>query len=171
MKGSDKKKFKANVKKTFVQDDEVLDQLLPVKEEMTQCKIYTFSGESVLVYFVGKDPLFFELDKQKTLFPTVYMLWKCPQLMEGRFMTTTVGVLPKLQNGADLMMPGVICDQSKGIKAYCDGKLRKGDPLYVNLVENKAAIAVGTAANDSEDLYMQAGRGKAVIVLHTVGKL
>ena len=46
----------------------------------------------------------------------------------------------------------------------------QSEPVYVNMVDNKAAIAVGTAANDSEDLYMQCGRGKAVIILHCVGK-
>ena len=72
------------------------------------------------------DPLFFELDKQKVLFPTLYMLWKCPQMMGGYFMTTFQGVLPKLQNGADLMMPGVVSNvATRGIKAFCDGKLKK----------------------------------------------
>jgi len=182
MKGSDKKKFRANVKKAFFSDDvtsdaeALLDSFLPPKEDMSVSKIYTFAGDSVLVYYAGnsavKDPLFFELDKQKTLFPTVYMLWKCPQLMDSkrRCITTSGGVVPKLQNGADLMMPGVVSDvASRGMKAFGEGKLKKGDPVFVNLVENCAAVAVGTAANDSEDLYMQAGRGKAVILLHCVG--
>ena len=83
MKGSDKKKFRQLVKKTFFgagasssdDQDGVLDAFLPQKEEMTMTKVYTFGGESVLVYTVGKDPLFFELDKAKTLYPTVYMMW------------------------------------------------------------------------------------------------
>jgi len=79
-------------------------------------------------------------------------------------------VVPKLQNGADLMMPGVVTNpDKKGKWAYGDGKLNKGDPICVNLEENKAAVAVGTAARDSEDMYMSAGRGKAVIVLHCIG--
>ena len=77
MKGSDKKKFRQQVKKTFFGDQEeaLLDAFLPQKEEMTVTKIYTFGGESVLVYTVSRDPLFFELDKAKTLYPTVYMMW------------------------------------------------------------------------------------------------
>ena len=55
------------------------------------------------------------------------------------------------------------------MRAYCDGKLKKGEALYVNLVENKAAVAVGTAYQGSEDLYMQGMRGKAINVLHCVG--
>jgi len=177
MKGSDKKKFRQNVKKVFFdnsdESDCLLDAFLPQKEEMTMSKVYTFGGESVLIYTVGKDPLFFELDKAKTLFPTVYMMWKCPQIVGGErlpVMTTIGGVVPKLQNGADLMMPGVVTDPSKkGKWAFCEGRLNKGDPMCVNLAENKGGIAVGTAARDSEDMYMSAGRGKAVIVLHCIG--
>ena len=36
----------------------------------------------------------------------------------------------------------------------------KGDALQVNLVTNRAALAVGTAALSSEDMYMAGGRGK-----------
>ena len=39
-------------------------------------------------------------------------------------------------------------------KAYCDGKLQKDDVMSVNLVVNKAPVAVGTAALSSEDMYM-----------------
>ena len=45
----------------------------------------------------------------------------------------------------------------------------QGDRIGVNLVDNRAGVVVGTAARDSEDMYMSAGRGKAVIVLHCVG--
>ena len=68
MKGSDKKKFKAQIKTQFCIPEcnaADLDSLLPVKEEATLSKIYTYGGESVIVYSVGKDPLFFEIDKQK----------------------------------------------------------------------------------------------------------
>ena len=43
-----------------------------------------------------------------------------------------------------------------GIKAYCDGKLSKGDLVAVNLHTNKAPVAVGTAWLSSEDMYMAA---------------
>ena len=85
-------------------------------------------------------------------------------------MTTVSGVIPKLLNGADLMMPGVVTNPSKrGKWAFGDGKLNKGDRICVNLADNRAGVMVGTAARDSEDMYMSAGRGKAVIVLHCVG--
>ena len=45
---------------------------------------------------------------------------------------------------------------SEGIKAYCDGKLSKGDLVAINLHSNKAPVAVGTAWLSSEDMYMAA---------------
>merc|ERR1719187_219119 len=57
----------------------------------------------------------------------------------------------------------------KGMKAYCDGKLKKGDSMSVNLVNNIAPIAVGTAHLSSEDMYMAARRGKGVNILHFYG--
>ena len=38
--------------------------------------------------------------------------------------------MPRIANGADLMLPGVIINDEKGIKAYCDGKLNKGKNHY-----------------------------------------
>ena len=173
MKGSDKKKFKARIVAQFMLpecDRNTLDCLVPAKEDASLTKIYTYSGESVIVYLVGKDPIFFEIDKQKILFPTVYALWKCPNLLGKKVITTVSGVVPKITNGADLMLPGVVADvENRGMKAYCDGELKKGDVIYINLIENKAAVAVGTATQSSEDLYMQGMRGKAVNILHTVG--
>ena len=173
MKGSDKKKFKARIVAQFMLpecDRNTLDCLVPAKEDASLTKIYTYSGESVIVYSVGKDPIFFEIDKQKILFPTVYALWKCPNLLGRKVLSTVSGVIPKITNGADLMLPGVVADvENRGMKAYCDGELKKGDVIYINLMENKAAFAVGTATQSSEDLYMQGMRGKAVNILHTVG--
>ena len=71
MKGSDKKKFKAQVKAQFSIPDcdiEILDSLIPSKEDAVISKIYTYGGESVMVYSVGKDPLFFEIDNQKVCY-------------------------------------------------------------------------------------------------------
>ena len=121
MKGSDKKKFRAEVKKSFPGlDDTSLGDLVPVKEEILVTKVATHSGESVLVYFHAKTPLFFELEKR--LFPSVYTLWKHPGLSETTFHTWPP-VVKKIANGADLMLPGVIVDQSLGDKAY--GKIAK----------------------------------------------
>ena len=81
MKGSDKKKLKAAVKKCFpTLSDEDLNVLLPMKEEIVVNKIFTFSEESCLVYIHKKNAVFIELEKEKLFIPTVYTLWKLPEV-------------------------------------------------------------------------------------------
>lgn len=45
--------------------------------------------------------------------------------------------------------------------------MNRGDIVYVNLTNNKAAVAIGNCALSSHDMYMSGGRGKCIIVLHT----
>jgi len=168
MKGSDKKKLKASLKKFFPNlSDDDLNALLPTKEEIVVSKIFTFNEESVLLYIHNKNTVFFEMEKDKVYFPSVYTLWKYPEFIP--YLTTWPPVMSRIANGADLMLPGVIIDEEKGIKAYCDGRLAKGDLVSVNLQSNKAPIAVGTAWLSSEDMYMAAKRGKCVNMVHFYG--
>ena len=86
MKGSDKKKLKAELKKKFpgLNDDD-LSNLLPNKDEVVISKIYTHAGDSLLVYYHQKAPIFFELEKDKLVFPTVYALWRFPEMVNRNF--------------------------------------------------------------------------------------
>jgi len=168
MKGSDKKKLKAALKKSFSKlSDDDLNQLLPAKEEIVVSKIFTFNEESVLLYIHNKNTVFFEMEKDKIFYPSIYTLWKYPEMIP--YLTTWPPVMSRIANGADLMLPGVIVDEEKGIKAYCDGKLAKGDLVSVNLQSNKAPVAVGTAWLSSEDMYMAARKGKCVNTVHFYG--
>jgi len=168
MKGSDKKKLKAQLKTCFPElTDDDLNLLIPNKDEIITSKVYTYGGESVLLYISNRDCVFFQLEKDKTFFPTVYTLWKHPKLLP--VFTTFVPVMAKIANGADLMLPGIITDESKGIKAYCEGLLEKGDLVSINLTNNIAPIAVGRTHRSSEDMYMAVGRGKGVDIIHSYG--
>ena len=70
MKGSDKKKFKADIRKKFSAyfsdpdvDQDALNDLIPNKEELVVTKIETFNGDAVLLYQKLKNTiLFFELE-------------------------------------------------------------------------------------------------------------
>ncbi len=127
MKGSDKKKLKAELRKRFGDklDDDAVNALVPAKEEVLLTKLQTASDGAVLAYVHNKTPLFFELDKEKALFPTVYALWRYPALLPA--FPTWPPVVKKIANGADLMLPGVVVDQELGMKAYYgpEGKLEK----------------------------------------------
>ena len=168
MKGSDKKKLKATLKKHFPNlSDDDLNILLPTKDEIVVSKIYTFAEESVLLYIHGKNTVFFELEKEKIFYPSVYTLWKNPDLLPC--FTTWTPVMARIANGADLLLPGVIIDEEKGMKAYGEGTLEKGDTVTVNLQSNRAPVAVGTAWLSSEDMYMAGRRGKCASILHFYG--
>ena len=49
------------------------------------------------------------------------------------------------------------------------GKFEKGYPVAVNLTNNLAPHAMGITANSSMDMYMSAGHGRGVSILHVYG--
>ena len=40
------------------------------------------SGESVLLYILGKNTVFFQLEKEHNFLPSVYTLWKYPEVFD-----------------------------------------------------------------------------------------
>ncbi|KAM3617565.1 uncharacterized protein V6R79_008231 [Siganus canaliculatus] len=158
IKGSDRRKLKADISAAFpsLSADE-LSELVPNKEELNVVKIYAHKGESVTLYVLHKNPLFFELDKQ--LHPTVYVLWRYPSLLPT--FKTWAPVLQKLIGGADLMLPGVVVPSS-GLP-----DVNQGDRCAVTVVNNRAPVAVGTAAVSSADMISLGMKGRGVCVLHS----
>ncbi|XP_061634628.1 eukaryotic translation initiation factor 2D isoform X1 [Phyllopteryx taeniolatus] len=158
MKGSDRRKLKADVSAAFptLFSDE-LTELVPNKEEFNVVKIFAHKGDAVTLYVGHKNPLFFEVDKQ--LYPTVYMLWRYPAVLPA-FRTWPL-VLHKMIGGADLMLPGVVVPSS-GLP-----DLKQGDPCAVTLVNNRAPVAIGTAAVCSAEMLNLGMKGRGVCVLHT----
>lgn len=59
-----------------------------------------------LFFKVQKDPMFFMIEREKEIYPTVYMLWKYPNLLHT--FTTQDPVIDVLVGGADLMLPGIV---------------------------------------------------------------
>lgn len=167
LKGSVRKKFRADVLKAFPTiTEDAFNECIPNKEPVSVMKVYTHTKQAVHVYSIEKGPIAFEMENK--LFPALYLLWQFPDLVPT--FTTWPPVLDKIKNGADLMLPGVVLPGGViGINSY--GKLDKGDCVSVNLSTNKAPIAVGVAAHSSQDMYMCGGRGKCVNVLHFVGDL
>ncbi|XP_076064765.1 eukaryotic translation initiation factor 2D [Oratosquilla oratoria] len=166
VKGSDKKKIRAEVALSFpnVQEED-LQQMVPGKGEMTLVRLYSTKGESFNVYQVQKDPFFFKFEKEKDLFPTVYMLWKFPNLLHT--FTTQPPVIDKLAKGADLMLPGIVLKGEMTPNSY--GKFDKNTPVAVNTTTNQAPMAVGLTYHSSFDMFMSGKYGKGVSVLHVFG--
>lgn len=158
IKGSDRRKLRADVSTAFPSlsaDD--LNELVPNKEELNVVKIYAHKGDAVTLYVLHRNPMFFQLEKQ--LYPTVYTLWRFPDLLPA--FTTWPPVVQKLTGGADLMLPGVVVS-STGLQ-----DVNQGDICAVNIVSNRAPVAVGTAAMSSREMRTSGMKGKGVNVLHT----
>lgn len=158
IKGSDRRKLRADISAAFPSlSVEELNELVPNKEELNIVKIYAHKGDAVTLYVLHKNPIFFQLEKQ--LFPTVYTLWRCPNMLPA--FTTWPPVLQKLSGGADLMLPGVVLSTS-GLP-----EVNRGECCAVTLVMNRAPVAVGTAAMSSAEMRNSGMKGKGVNVLHT----
>uniref|UniRef100_A0A8C2X1H6 Eukaryotic translation initiation factor 2D n=1 Tax=Cyclopterus lumpus TaxID=8103 RepID=A0A8C2X1H6_CYCLU len=157
IKGSDRRKLKADISAAFpsLTADE-LTELVPNKEELNVVKIYAHKGDALTLYVLHKNPLFFELEKR--LYPTVYVLWRYPALLPT--FRTWPPVLQKLVGGADLMLPGVVVPSS-GLP-----EVKRGDCCSVTLVNNRAPVAVGSAAVSSGEMRSLGMKGRGVCVLH-----
>uniref|UniRef100_A0A1I7WWI8 PUA domain-containing protein n=1 Tax=Heterorhabditis bacteriophora TaxID=37862 RepID=A0A1I7WWI8_HETBA len=132
------------------------------KVQIAHVKLMAFNNTTMNVYTFDKNPMFFDFDSDDVLFPTVYFSWKLPAM----FPTLVVHepVFTYLQNGADLMLPGVIrtehfplpqfqCSSPITISVYCNGKV-------------KGPVAVGIALMSSQDMVVNGFHGKGVQILH-----
>ncbi|CAG9799052.1 unnamed protein product [Chironomus riparius] len=162
LKGSDIKKLKTRLSKQFKIEESESSQVFPSKSSFSAVKIITHGEQQVTVYTVDKRPMLFEM--QERLYPTLYTMWILPRLVP--YFTTHPQVVPRLYNGADLMMPGVVKEGSD-LKSF--GRFQKDDIVAINLTSNSSAIAVGSLARSSEDLYMAGGQGICVKSLHVFG--
>ncbi|XP_013401541.1 eukaryotic translation initiation factor 2D-like [Lingula anatina] len=162
IKGSDRKKLRAELEVQFpsLPSDQWTD-LVPNKEEMSIMKIYSHSGESVVVYVLHKNPIFFEVNR--CLFPTVYTLWKNPDIVP--VFTTWPPVFEKISGGADLMLPGIVVKGDVTPRSLWS--LEKGAICAINLAGNRCPVAIGRAALSSSDMVDSGMRGKGVIVIHS----
>ncbi|KNC30746.1 hypothetical protein FF38_11728 [Lucilia cuprina] len=161
LKSSDVKKLKQRIQREFPNTNP--DSLIAPKSSVNVLKLVTHGDFQTNVYCADKMPMFFENEENK-LVPTIYSLWQVTDLLP--YFTTHAGVLPKLNNGADLMLPGVI-PQGTGMNIY--GHYKKGQLVGVNLTSNKSAVGVGYLPRSSDDLYMCGGHGVAVKMLHLFG--
>ncbi|KAF9363481.1 hypothetical protein BGX34_004057 [Mortierella sp. NVP85] len=111
-------------------------------------------------------PLWFKIGAGKNdsiIVPTVYTLWKFPNLVPG--LTTWNPVVDKLRNGADLMIPGVITANNTEVPDLEEGAL-----VTIFARGNKYPLGVGTMAISARAIVSSRGslppRGKAVHILH-----
>lgn len=158
LSGADRKKLKRTIRDRFpnVSDADV-DILLPPKVEITVSKY----PNRVLVYGIeGECPMFFGGDgRGSEIFPTVYALWKVPDLLPS-FMLKGGEVSQFMLGGADLMFPGIRIP-AEGLPSFS-----AGEPWSVKVPGNPAPIAVGATTMSSTEALNAGLRGKALKINH-----
>jgi translation initiation factor 2D len=166
LKSSDRKKLKNMVASKFAALTDVeLELIFPSKATICVMKVMTHSETQLNVYTVDKRPMFYEMANEQ-FYPTLYTLWLLPEMLPC--FTTHPNVLPRMANGADLMLPGVV-RQTTGTGPSSWGRFQKNDIVAVNLTSNKAPVAMGVLARSSDDMYMSGGVGPCVKVMHVFG--
>ncbi|KAF8569944.1 hypothetical protein P879_01992 [Paragonimus westermani] len=139
---------------------------LPValaSSSVLRLKIATSDSTYVNIFKFDNQPLLIEY--QKTLIPSLFLLWLLPDLLPH--FKTHDDLIPKLASGADLMIPGIVLDQPLSPSSF--DSIQKGVLCAVSTTSSRAPIAVGHTAMSSYDMFMSGGRGKAVIIYHVLG--
>ncbi len=121
----------------------------------------------MIAYFIDKIPYLFKIDKQERFIPTVYFLWKFPNILP-KFYTHKEVFNKYLLNGADLMLPGLIIpnNNNETINLYTFKHINKNELYSLCLNGNDAPIAIGLTCLSGEDMYMSGMRGKCLNILH-----
>lgn len=91
-------------KKLLARFTNVSIESLPNKASWSTSKVVSAQNEDLKVHFCGDAPLFFEIDKDPNLYPTVYFLWLSPKSIP--MLLVHAPVFDYISNGADLMLPG-----------------------------------------------------------------
>jgi translation initiation factor 2D len=152
---NDKKKLRLTIASKFNLSSETVDLLIPKDKKalLNLVKIKTTKGD-VSLYVANDEPLLFQI--KDDIFPTVYALWKFPMIP---LVGTPIPVIQRLQNGADLMVPGMLTSQP-----FIAGQIVGVCPIISNDGKFGAPFMVGTAQIESGT---NAGSGKAVVNVHT----
>ncbi|CAL9766312.1 unnamed protein product [Musa acuminata subsp. burmannicoides] len=158
LSGADKKKLRRTTKDRFPHaSDANIDEILPPKADITVAK-YT---NRVHVYVIeGGLPMLFDIDGRGTeIYPTVYALWKVPELVPS-FLLKGGEVSRYVIGGADLMFPGISIPP-EGLPSFLSGQ-----PWAVKVPGNPAPIAVGATTMSSSEALKAGLRGKALRITH-----
>lgn len=158
LSGADKKKLRRTVKERFSQaSDADIEAILPQKAEITVAK---YPNRAYVYSIEGEFPMLFDADgRGSEIFPTVYALWKVPELLPA-FLLKGAEVSRFVIGGADLMFPGISMPP-EGLPSFTAGQ-----PWAVKVPGNPAPIAVGITTMSSTETLKAGLRGKALRIVH-----
>ncbi|KAJ1553220.1 Eukaryotic translation initiation factor 2D, partial [Nowakowskiella sp. JEL0078] len=151
LRASDIRRVNAEISATYGFPSVLLDKDTSIK------KVVLHSSEICEIIVCHSLPLFFSIpDLNIRLYPTVYSMWKHPELLRLNFETNST-VLSKIANGADLMVPGVQAP-AMGFTSF-----KEGDVCSISVCSVPMAVGRSLVASSKiED------RGKLVSVVHCV---
>ncbi|KAK3229687.1 hypothetical protein Dsin_001568 [Dipteronia sinensis] len=158
LSGADKKKLKRSLRDKFPRaSDADFDSLFPLKAEITVSK---FQNRVHVYSLEGGFPMVFDVGGRGTeIFPTVFALWKVPELLPS--FTLKGGEVSRfIIGGADLMFPGIIIPTG-GLPSFLSG-----ETWAVKVPGNPAPIAVGSTNMSSAEAVNAGLRGKALRITH-----
>ncbi|TPX63855.1 hypothetical protein SpCBS45565_g06320 [Spizellomyces sp. 'palustris'] len=192
LRSSDRRKLRAELLAAYpVISEEVVADLIPTKEgkdgggEVISAKFVTHGGEQGVLYVVDGQPILWK-DLSGCIFPTVYTLWRIPNMLPT--IMTHGPVLQKLFDGAGVIIPA----EGFGDFAYGDvaAVTVRGSPyvyptlsltpststscissIEMLIVLEWIPMAVGTMTVSSADIKKSRYemRGKGVKIMHTFG--
>ncbi|TPP63441.1 Eukaryotic translation initiation factor 2D [Fasciola gigantica] len=180
IKASERRQLVENFRSQYAVDLGRINTLFDTND-VFRVRLSTNCSKIVTVYKFAGEPLLLEFEKQ--LIPTgtssnhVFVSFSSLKKIAVRFLWSFVDLLPhfvtheevvpKLMSGADLMIPGLVLDRQ--LTAASFGGIKQGVLCAISTVSNRAPVAVGHTAMSAYDMFMSAGRGKAVIVFHVLG--
>ncbi|CAF3930765.1 unnamed protein product, partial [Rotaria sp. Silwood1] len=171
VKSSDRKKLRQQIQQIYsTLNDDILSLIIPTGkgDDFTSCKLLLSTGDDILVYSTNKIPWFFIIEDNKSkierILPTVYLLWKCPDLLTLKFHTHK-HVFNKLMNGADLMLPGLILPPGC-VTPQTFRHVQRDEFCAICLDDNRYPIGIGQTTMDGDDMYMSGMKGRGIILLH-----
>ncbi|KAH7718918.1 Protein C25H3.4 [Aphelenchoides avenae] len=136
-------------------------------KQFSLARVISHTGTAVNVYVGDKEPFFVEADGDATVYPTLYFTWNNP----GRVPVLLVpdNVFAYLENGADLMLPGVFATDDFPLPP-----IERGAPVAIAILATKqrtvkGPMAVGKALMSSSEMLASGMKGRGVQVHHIYG--
>lgn len=161
VRSSDRRKFLQGIIDEYhvelgEEEQEVKQSLLP--ESVQYARYITTGNESGNVYINGESGEVVWFTVEGRMIPSVSTLWRHPKLLP--IVATSAFAITKVQNGADLMLPGLVPPFPEGL---IPGVLT----AIAVYGQESVPLAVGFADTNISSYKSTIGtKGKAVLVLH-----
>ncbi|CAD5211292.1 unnamed protein product [Bursaphelenchus okinawaensis] len=138
---------------------------IPSKATFSISKVSNFQQRDISVYFCEKTPLFFKVEDDNCLYPTLYFTWKCPKAVPMLLIHRQV--FEFVQNGADLMLPGVHVNPDYKLPEFpADSPVTIG--IYSPNGTVTGPVAVGVSLMSSQVMLASGMKGRGVAVYHVI---